>query len=114
VQNLEERVKLEQLNDALRTIFSEFGTVTDVVTKKNVKAKGQAFVVFDNPESARKAVDEVQGFELFGKPMRTAIANTRSDKTVALNCTEEEFESHKRHRQAEKGQFQPCSTPLDS
>jgi U2 small nuclear ribonucleoprotein B'' len=102
VQNLEERVKLEQLNSALRTIFSEFGTVADVVTRKNIKAKGQAFVVFQDSESVHDAIEELQGFELFGKPMRLAVAKTRSDKTVELNCTEEELESHKRHRQAEK------------
>lgn len=89
--------------DTLTTIFSEFGNVVDVVAKKNLKAKGQAFVVFDNPESALAAIEEAQGFEIFDKPMRLALARSRSDKTVLSNCTEEEFETHKRHRQAEKG-----------
>ncbi|KAI9163736.1 U1 small nuclear ribonucleoprotein [Paramyrothecium foliicola] len=102
VQNLEERVKLDQLKDVLRTVFSEFGNVVDVVIKKNVKAKGQAFVVFDDPESAQKAIEETQGFELFDKPMKVAMARTRSDKTVELKGTEEDLENHKRHRQAEK------------
>ncbi|KAJ4323166.1 hypothetical protein N0V84_004429 [Fusarium piperis] len=102
VQNLEERVKLETLTEALRTIFSEFGNVVDVVAKKNLKAKGQAFIVFDDPESAQSAIEEVDGFELFNKPMKVALARSRSDKTVEMNCSQEEFESHKRHRQAEK------------
>ncbi|KAM0418607.1 hypothetical protein ACHAPT_012506 [Fusarium lateritium] len=102
VQNLEERVKLETVTEALRTIFSEFGNVVDVVAKKNLKAKGQAFIVFDDPESARSAIEEVDGFELFDKPMKVALARSRSDKTVEMNCSQEEFESHKRHRQAEK------------
>ncbi|KAF7558801.1 hypothetical protein G7046_g5362 [Stylonectria norvegica] len=102
VQNLEERVKIESLAEALRAVFSEFGNIVDIVAKKNLKARGQAFVVFDNPESAQTAIDEVQGFELFGKPIRVALARTSSDKTVALKCSEEEFETHKRHRQAEK------------
>jgi RNA recognition motif-containing protein len=91
------------LTEALRTVFSEFGNVVDVVAKKNLKAKGQAFVVFDDPESARSAIEEVDGFELFDKPMKVALARSRSDKTVEMNCSQEEFESHKRHRQAEKG-----------
>lgn len=86
----------------MRTIFSEFGNVVDIVAKKNLKAKGQAFVVFEDADSALKAIDEVQGFELFDKPMRLALARTKSDKTVAMNVGEEEFETHKRHRQAEK------------
>ncbi|KAF4943098.1 hypothetical protein FSARC_15050, partial [Fusarium sarcochroum] len=103
VQNLEERVKLESLIDALRTIFSEFGNVVDVVAKKNLRAKGQAFIVFDNPESAQDAIEEIDEFELFGKPMKLALARSRSDKTIELNGSQEELEHHKRHRQAEKG-----------
>ncbi|KFA60409.1 hypothetical protein S40285_08246 [Stachybotrys chlorohalonatus IBT 40285] len=102
VQNLEERVKVDQLDKAIRTVFSQFGNVVDVVIKKNLKAKGQAFVVFDRPESANEAVEEVQGFELFDKPMRVAMARSRSDKTVEMNCGTDEYQLHKRHRQAEK------------
>jgi RNA recognition motif-containing protein len=113
VQNLEERVKLEALTEALRTIFSEFGSVIDIVAKKNLRAKGQAFVVFENPESARDAIEEIDGFELFGKPMKLAIARTRSDKTVELKGNQEELESHKRHREEEKSMKSVCyRTPL--
>ncbi|CVK93121.1 related to small nuclear ribonucleoprotein snRNP U1A [Fusarium mangiferae] len=102
VQNLEERVKLDALVDALRTVFAEFGNIVDIVAKKNLRAKGQAFVVYDNPESAQDAVTEIDGFELFGKPMKVAFARTHSDKTVELKGNQEDLEQHKRHRQAEK------------
>ncbi|GJN70589.1 RNA recognition motif domain-containingprotein [Purpureocillium lilacinum] len=102
VQNLEERVKIETLTEALTAIFSEFGSVVDVVAKKNLNAKGQAFVVFDHPDHAATAIDEVQGFELFGKPMRLSMARTRSDKTVEMKSDANTYEAHKRHRQAEK------------
>ncbi|KAL6892195.1 hypothetical protein GGI43DRAFT_186862 [Trichoderma evansii] len=102
VQNLEERVKPEVLSDALKTIFSEFGNVIDIVAKRNLKAKGQAFIVFDQPSAAQNAIEEVEGFELFGKPMKVAMARMQSDKTVETNCNKDEFETHKRHRQAEK------------
>ncbi|CAG1981127.1 unnamed protein product [Fusarium graminearum] len=104
VQNLEERVKLETLVDALRTIFSEFGNVVDIVAKKNLRAKGQAFIVYDNAESAQEAIEEINGFDLFDKPMKLALARSRSDKTVELTGSQEELENHKRHRQAEKGE----------
>ncbi|PTB39783.1 uncharacterized protein TrAFT101_005173 [Trichoderma asperellum] len=102
VQNLEERVKPEVLSEALKTIFSEFGNVIDIVAKRNLKAKGQAFIVFDQPSAAQNAIEEVEGFELFGKPMKVAMARMQSDKTVETNCSKDEFETHKRHRQAEK------------
>ncbi|KAK9778303.1 putative RRM domain-containing protein [Seiridium cardinale] len=102
VRNLEERVKPEPLREALEAIFSEYGNVIDIVAKTNLKAKGQAFVVFDNAESALKAIEEVQGFELFEKPMQVALARTRSDATVKTTGNEDDFEHHKRRRLAEK------------
>lgn len=105
VRNLEESIKIDELKDALREIFSEYGEIIDLVAKKNLKAKGQAFIVFENVESAQKAIEDVQGFELFEKPMQLAFAKTRSDATILKTGSEEEFESHKRKRLAEKGTF---------
>ena len=102
---MEERVKPEPLTEALRTIFSQFGNVVDIVVKQNLKAKGQAFVVFEKPESAQEAISEVHGFELFGKPLRCALARTPSDKTIEQTGTAEELDAHKRHRLAEKGRL---------
>lgn len=72
-----------------------------------MKAKGQAFIVFDSVEGAQKAIEEVQGFELFDKPMQLAFAKTRSDATVKRTGDEHEFENHKRRRLAEKGTTSP-------
>ncbi|KAI9736371.1 MAG: hypothetical protein M1818_006104 [Claussenomyces sp. TS43310] len=102
VRNLEERIKIDQLKEALTELFSEYGEIIDIVAKTNLKAKGQAFIVFDSIESAQKAIEEVQGFELFDKPMQLAFAKTRSDASVKKTDTEEDFESHKRRRLAEK------------
>ncbi|KAJ6443106.1 RNA recognition motif domain-containingprotein [Purpureocillium lavendulum] len=102
VQNLEERVKLETLIEALQALFSEFGPVVDIVAKKNLNAKGQAFVVFDRPDDAITAIDEAQGFDLYGKPMKLSMARTRSDKTVEMKGDVVTYEAHRRHRQAEK------------
>ncbi|KAI1321933.1 RNA recognition domain-containing protein [Xylariaceae sp. FL0255] len=102
IRNLEERVKFPALVEALTAVFSEYGTIIDIVAKTNLKAKGQAFVVFDNPESAVRAVEEVQGFELFEKPMVVALARTRSDATVKSTGDEGAFEVHQRRRLAEK------------
>ena len=111
VHNLEEHVKLETATEALQAIFSEFGNVVDIVARKNLKAKGQAFIIFDNPESAQHAINEVQDFELFDKPLKIAMARSRSDKTVEMKCSEEELQSHKRQRQAEKGTELTLSLP---
>ncbi|KAK4941574.1 hypothetical protein LTR66_014795, partial [Elasticomyces elasticus] len=82
VKNLEERIAIPELIEALHELFTDYGTVIDIVAKRNLKAKGQAFIVFSTPEEAASAIEEVQGFELFGKPVVLDFAKTRSDKTV--------------------------------
>lgn len=101
-KNLEERIKIPALTEALTEIFSEYGNIIDVVAKTNLKAKGQAFIVFDNAESASKAIEEVNGFELFGKAMQLDFAHTRSDATVKAQEGESGLERWKRGRLAEK------------
>jgi RNA recognition motif-containing protein len=102
VKNLEERIKVDALKVALTEIFSEYGNIVDLVAKKNLKAKGQAFIVFDNPDDAAKAIEEVNGFELFDKPMQLDFARTRSDATVLKEDGESGLEKWKRARLAEK------------
>ncbi|KAI4144453.1 MAG: hypothetical protein L6R39_004179 [Caloplaca ligustica] len=102
VRNLEEGIKIDDLKEALTEIFSEYGNIIDLVAKKNLKAKGQAFVVFDDVEAAERAIKEVQGFELFSKPMLLDYAKTKSDATVQREGGEDELETHKRRRLAEK------------
>jgi len=102
VRNLEERVHIDELKEALEAIFSEYGPIIEIVAKKNLKAKGQAFIVFDNVESAQRAVEEVDGFDLLGKTMVVDFAKTRSDATVMREGGPDELELHKRRRLAEK------------
>ncbi|CAD0017154.1 unnamed protein product [Aureobasidium pullulans] len=87
-RNLSERIKIPQLIESLREIFEEYGTIVDIVAKSSLKRKGQAFIVFDSVQSAENAIDEVNGFELYGQSMSLDFAKTRSDAT--------------RHRKAEK------------
>ena len=69
-----------------------------------MKAKGQAFIVYDDDESAQDAVDEMNGFDFMGREIKVAFAKTRSDATVEREDGEEALEQHKRHRLAEKGE----------
>ncbi|KAF8248419.1 RNA-binding domain-containing protein, partial [Wilcoxina mikolae CBS 423.85] len=104
VRNLEESIKISTLKQSLQAIFSQYGAIVDIVAKRSLKAKGQAFVVFDSIQAAENAIREVQTFPLFNKPMVLAFARTRSDATVMREAGENsrEFETHKRRRLAEK------------
>lgn len=103
MRNLEERIKVEQLKESLEEIFAEFGNVVEIVAKTNLRAKGQAFIVYDTVEAATRAIEEVNGFDLFDKPMVLDYAKTRSDATVLREDGNDELEAHKRRRLAEKG-----------
>lgn len=102
VRNLEEKIKIPALIDGLRELFGECGPIVDIIAKRNLKAKGQAFIVFEDADSASAAIDELQGFDLFDKPMTLEFAKTPSDATVKAQGSEEDFENHKRKRLAEK------------
>lgn len=78
----------------------------EIVAKTNLRAKGQAFIVFDSVEAATRAIEEVNGFDLFDKPMVLDYAKTRSDATVLRENGTDELEAHKRRRMAEKGMLQ--------
>lgn len=110
MRNLEERIKVDELVDALKELFSEYGEIIEIVAKTNLKAKGQAFIVFDDVESATKAIEEIQGFELFGKEMQLAYAKSKSDATIRRAGDDDEFEAHKRRRLAEKGTLRLCNS----
>lgn len=98
---------------SLRELFSEYGNILDIVAKTNLKAKGQAFIVFDDVESAKKAIEEVQGFELFGKEIRLQFARERSDASVLKEEGEEGLEVWKRRRRAEMDKKRAASSAND-
>lgn len=101
VGNLNERVKIPDLVYALQAIFEEFGIIIDIVAKRSLKRRGQAFVVFEKQESAQRAM-ELDGFELHDKPLRIRNAYQPSDKTVETRFGEEALEEHKKRRIAQK------------
>lgn len=96
-------MKIPAVTEGLRELFSTFGEVKDIIAKKSLKRKGQAFVVFDNADSAQEAIDEINGFELFGQQLSLEFAKSRSDATVLREEGEAGLATHKQQRLAEKG-----------
>lgn len=103
VRNLDESIKLPILKQDLQTIFSQFGTVINVVAHKNIRMRGQAFIVFADQLAAEKALGGVQEFPFHGKKMEVHYAKTQSDDTIKRERGEEEFEQHKKQRLQVKG-----------
>lgn len=104
VKNLNESVKVDVMKKTLNHLFSLYGRVLDVTAHENVRMRGQAFIAFDAKEPAAKAIKEVTGFPLYGKPMQLAFARARSDANVRTLEGESAVEAHKRARMESKKQ----------
>jgi hypothetical protein len=46
LQNLNERIKIPDLKNAIYQLFSNYGEVIEVHAKRNIKMRGQAFVIY--------------------------------------------------------------------
>lgn len=57
------------MKQSLKVLFKEYGAVLDVTAHSNIRMRGQAFVTLNSKQAAAKAVKEVKGFPLYGKPM---------------------------------------------
>eukprot|EP00794_Sanderia_malayensis_P017005 gene17005-18718_t len=79
INNLNEKVKKEELKKSLYAIFSQFGQILEIIAMKTLKMRGQAFVVFKDVASATNALRSMQGFPFYEKPMRIAYSKTRSE-----------------------------------
>lgn len=69
INNLNDRLPKEQLRRSLYMLFSQFGIVLDVVALKTERMRGQAWVSFLTPQNATDAMNSLQGFDFYGKPM---------------------------------------------
>lgn len=72
INNLNEKVKKEELKKSLYAIFSQFGQIMDIVALKTLKMRGQAFVIFKEIQSSTNALRSMQGFPFYDKPMVSA------------------------------------------
>jgi hypothetical protein len=95
------------MKQALTKVFQYYGPILDIIAKSSLKRKGQAFIVFDSEKSALEAVDEMTGFELYGKALKVSKAKTHSDETVKRKAADM-FDEHKRKRLMQKGTLCHC------
>ncbi len=79
VNNLNEKVKKDELKKSLYAIFSQFGQILDIIALKTLKMRGQAFIIFKEIASATNALRTMQGFPFYDKPMRINYSKTESD-----------------------------------
>lgn len=77
INNINEKIKQDVVKKMLYMVFSQYGKVTDVIAKKGLKLRGQAWVVFEEESSAVNALRGKQGFSFYEKPLvRSAWRNS--------------------------------------
>ncbi len=79
VGGLAYKVTDDQLND----FFATVGTVSSakvIVDKYSNQSKGFGFVEMSTDEEAKKAIDELNGKELEGRPIAVSEARPREDR----------------------------------
>ncbi|KAI5625941.1 U2 small nuclear ribonucleoprotein B, partial [Silurus asotus] len=87
INNLNDRVKKEEVKRSLYALFSQFGQIIEIVAMKTMKMRGQAFVVFKELAAATNALRQLQGFPFYNKPMRIQYAKTDSDIVAKMRGT---------------------------
>ncbi|XP_061429525.1 U1 small nuclear ribonucleoprotein A-like [Lethenteron reissneri] len=95
INNLNEKIKKDELKKSLYAIFSQFGQILDIVALKTLKMRGQAFVIFKEISSATNALRSMQGFPFYDKPMRIQYSKVDSDIIAKMKGTFVEREKKK-------------------
>eukprot|EP00026_Physarum_polycephalum_P016389 Phypoly_transcript_17278.p1 GENE.Phypoly_transcript_17278~~Phypoly_transcript_17278.p1 ORF type:complete len:226 (+),score=62.03 Phypoly_transcript_17278:113-790(+) len=107
VNNLNEKIKKEELKKSLHAVFSRFGPIEDIIAMKTDKLRGQAWVVFREISSSTNALRDLQAFPFYEKPMKIAYAKTKSDAIAKLDGTFSERKKEKRKAEEENGTAAP-------
>ncbi|KAL5006894.1 hypothetical protein ScPMuIL_015700 [Solemya velum] len=117
INNLNEKIKKDELKKSLYAIFSQFGQILDIVAMKTLKMRGQAFVIFKEVNSASNALRSMQGFPFYDKPMRIGYTKKDSDIIAKMKGTFVERPKKKKEeeheiRKKKKGQHMQANAPL--
>merc|ERR1712013_209248 len=92
----------EDLGDEkLKEVFSKFGKITSykvIMADESGKNKGFGFVSFEDSESAEKAVEELNGVEMFGKTLYVGRAQKKAERQQELKKKFEQLKLERLNR----------------
>ena len=84
--NLPEKMNKNELKRALYMLFSTYGPVLDIVTRR-MQMRGQAHVVYRDIQTSTQAMRALQGFNFFGEEMKIVYAKGQSQIISKLRGT---------------------------
>lgn len=82
IKNLDDAISDEKLKE----MFAEFGTIASykVMRDANGVSRGSGFVAFSTPEEASRALGEMNGKMISGKPLYVALAQRKEERRARL------------------------------
>jgi len=87
VSNMDWSVKKKLLQRALYSLFGRHGKILEVITLRKEGLRGQAWIMFDDVQSATSALQAEQGFTFFQKDIKIAYAKEKSDRIAKRDGT---------------------------
>lgn len=81
--------------DMLRGIFEPFGKIDSIqliMDADTGRSKGYGFITFHNADDAKKALEQLNGFELAGRPMKVGNVTERLDVTTNASLDTDEMD----------------------
>eukprot|EP00344_Euplotes_crassus_P004554 CAMPEP_0197004468 /NCGR_PEP_ID=MMETSP1380-20130617/23136_1 /TAXON_ID=5936 /ORGANISM="Euplotes crassus, Strain CT5" /LENGTH=238 /DNA_ID=CAMNT_0042423265 /DNA_START=1 /DNA_END=718 /DNA_ORIENTATION=- len=104
IRNLNEKIKKDDMQHSLFHLFGLYGDILEITVKKNLKMKGQAFVVFSSVDNAQKAQHDLQGHTFFEKKMEIQFAKQPSDATLKARGEFDKYEIKKRFQRKKENE----------
>jgi polyadenylate-binding protein len=107
VKNLGDEIDDERLREE----FKAYGAITStkIMSDSNGKTKGFGFVCFASPEEATKAVTEMNGRMLEGKPLYVALAQRKDVRRAQL---EAQHNQRSKMPQGQPAMYPPQAAPM--
>ncbi|XP_011190768.1 RNA-binding protein 39 isoform X2 [Zeugodacus cucurbitae] len=78
--------------DMLKGIFEPFGKIDSIqliMDTETGRSKGYGFITYHNADDAKKALEQLNGFELAGRPMKVGNVTERLDMNTSSLDTDE-------------------------
>ncbi|KAJ2726317.1 hypothetical protein GGI07_000628 [Coemansia sp. Benny D115] len=105
LRNLNDRIHKDVLKQTLYSLCLPYGRVLDIVALKTLKMRGQAFIVFNDITSSTAALRQLNGYQIFGRPMSVEYALSKSDATAIKDGTFQ-FGQERKHMSAKDRKIQ--------
>ncbi|EPZ33987.1 sans fille-like protein [Rozella allomycis CSF55] len=105
IQNLPEKMRKVDSEKILYELFEPYGNIVQIKVKRNINMRGQAFIVFSSIDDAMKAVEGMQSYPVWFKPMRINYAKFKSYIVSKSDGTfDQEYRKQLHHKQ-EKARY---------